>query len=173
MLRAQAGESVAMELIADSYRAQIRGHAVRMLRDNEDAEDSVQDTFVKAFRAIGTFEPGRPLLPWLMRICSNCSVDIIRGRRQGQECLDKHEHMLCDVNADVARGVESRMRVETVRGAISRLPEKYRKIIEMRHYRHMDVNEIATALDIPEGTIKSWLFRARALLKKDLQVALG
>jgi RNA polymerase sigma-70 factor (ECF subfamily) len=43
----------------------------------------------------------------------------------------------------------------------------------MRHYRHMDVNEIASALNIPEGTIKSWLFRARALLRKDLQVALG
>jgi RNA polymerase sigma-70 factor (ECF subfamily) len=144
-----------------------------MLRDPEDAEDAVQDTFVKAFRAIGTFESGRPLLPWLMRICSNCCVDIIRGRRNGQECIDKHEHAIFDVDADVEVGVESRLRVEKVREAVSRLPERYRRIIEMRHYSHMDVNEIAQALNTPEGTIKSWLFRARALLKKDLQVALG
>ena len=144
-----------------------------MLRDSEDAEDAVQDTFVKAFRAIGTFESGRPLLPWLMRICSNCCVDIIRGRRNGQESIDKHEHAIFDVDADVEVGVESRLRVEKVREAVSRLPERYRRIIEMRHYSHMDVNEIAQALNTPEGTIKSWLFRARALLKKDLQVALG
>jgi RNA polymerase sigma-70 factor (ECF subfamily) len=162
-----------MELVADRYRNQIRGHALRMLRDQEDAEDAVQDTFVKAYRAIGTFEPGRPMLPWLMRICSNCCVDIIRGRRNGQECLDKHEHAICDTRADVEGGVESRLRIEKVREAVSRLPERYRRIIEMRHYSHMDVNEIASALNIPEGTIKSWLFRARALLKKDLQVALG
>jgi MFS family permease len=57
--------------------------------------------------------------------------------------------------------------------AIGRLPEKYRSIIVMRHFKHMDVNEIAIELNKPEGTIKSWLFRARAILKKDLQVALG
>lgn len=146
---------------------------MRMLRDPEDAEDATQETFVKAYRAIRTFEPGRPLLPWLMRICSNCCVDIIRGRRPGHECLDKHEHAICDATADVEGGVESRLNIERVREAVSRLPERYRRIIEMRHYRHMDVNEIARALNIPEGTIKSWLFRARALLKKDLQVAMG
>ena len=162
-----------MELVADRYRSQIRGHALRMLRDQEDAEDAVQDTFVKAFRAIRTFEPGRPLLPWLMRICSNCCVDIMRGRRPGQECLEKHEHAIYDVRSDVESGVESRIRIERVREAVSRLPERYRRIIEMRHYGHMDVNEIASALHVPEGTIKSWLFRARAILKKDLQVALG
>jgi len=57
--------------------------------------------------------------------------------------------------------------------AIERLPDKYKRIIFMRHFKHMDVNEIATALDKPEGTIKSWLFRARALLKKDLHLALN
>ena len=162
-----------MELVADRFRSQIRGHALRMLRDPEDAEDAAQETFVKAFRAIRTFQQGRPLLPWLMRICSNCCVDIIRGRKTGHECLDKHEHAICDATADVAIGVESRLNIESVREAVSRLPERYRRIIEMRHYRHMDINEIARALNIPEGTIKSWLFRARALLKKDLQVAMG
>jgi len=57
--------------------------------------------------------------------------------------------------------------------AIGRLPERYQRIIMMRHFRHMDVNEIAIELDKPEGTIKSWLFRARALLKKDLAPAMG
>lgn len=162
-----------MELVADRYRSQIRGHALRMLRDIEDAEDAVQDTFVKAFRAIKTFEQGRPLLPWLMRICSNCCVDIMRGKRQRTECLDNHEHSICDDRADVEQGVESNLNRDSIKEAVSRLPERYRRIIEMRHYGHMDVNEIASQLNVPEGTIKSWLFRARALLRKDLQVAFG
>ncbi len=65
------------------------------------------------------------------------------------------------------------MRERLIVEAVSRLPERYRNIITMRHFDHMDVNEIAIALDKPEGTIKSWLYRARALLKKDLSVALG
>lgn len=160
-----------MELIADRYRSQIRGHALRMLRDQEDAEDAVQETFVKAFRGIKTFEQGRPLLPWLMRICSNCSVDIMRSRKPLEDAIECHEHALYDASADVEEGVDAKFRCERVREAVSRLPERYRKIIEMRHFGHMDVIEIARALNAPEGTIKSWLFRARAILKKDLQVA--
>jgi len=57
--------------------------------------------------------------------------------------------------------------------AVERLPENYRRIVFMRHFRHIDVNEIAQELKKPEGTIKSWLFRARAMLRKDLQVAFG
>ncbi len=171
--RAQAGESVAMEILVDQYRPQLKSHAMRMLRQPDDADDAVQDTFVKAFRAIGSFQSGRPLQPWLMRICSNCCVDMIRNRKGGVEALEKHEHALCDNKASVADGVISAMRVEKVNDAIGRLPDKYKRIVMMRHYDHMDVNEIAQALDIPEGTIKSWLFRARALLRKDLQVAMS
>lgn len=168
---AKSGDLVAMELIADRYRNQIRGHALRMLRDQEDAEDAVQDTFVKAFRGIRTFEQGRPLLPWLMRICSNCCVDILRSRRPLEDTIDSHEHTLSDARADVEEGVDANFRGQRVREAVSRLPERYRRIIEMRHFGHMDVIEIARALNAPEGTIKSWLFRARAILKKELQVA--
>lgn len=169
--RAQRGDRSAMEALAESHRRAVRAHALRMLRDPEDANDATQESFVKAFRAIGSFDPERPFLPWLMRICSNCCVDLIRDRRRSLESIDKHEHALFDESADVEFGVESRQDSETVQQAITRLPDRYREIIVMRHYRHMEVMEIAEALKKPEGTVKSWLFRARALLKKDLQVA--
>ncbi|MCW5936086.1 MAG: sigma-70 family RNA polymerase sigma factor [Fimbriimonadaceae bacterium] len=169
--RAQAGESVALEMLLDQYRPAVRAQAMRMLRDADDASDAVQETFVKAVRALGTFDPERPLLPWLMRICSNCCVDLMRDRRKVGESLEPHEHSLTDDGVDIQRGAERDHERAIVEGAVTRLPERYRDIIVMRHYRHMDVNEIATALDKPEGTIKSWLFRARALLRKDLDVA--
>lgn len=171
--RAQLGERAAMELLVESYRPSIRAHALRMLRDIEDANDATQDTFVKAFRALKTFDPSRPFLPWLMRICSNCCVDMIRDRKRDPEAIEKHEHALFDQTADVETGVETRQESEVVQDAITRLPDRYREIIVMRHYRHMDVNEIAFALNKPEGTVKSWLFRARALLKKDLTMLIG
>ncbi|MDI9639665.1 RNA polymerase sigma factor [Kamptonema cortianum] len=171
--RAQRGERVAFALLVDLHRPAVVGQAMRMLRDPEDAQDAVQETFLKACKAIQSFQKGRPMLPWLLRICSNCCVDIIRARRAPVESLESHEHALYDQNADVASDLESSWGSQSLRDAIVRLPMRYREIVVMRHYRHMDVNEIAVALGKPEGTIKSWLFRARALLKKDLTTAMA
>lgn len=170
--RAVLGEAVAYELLVELHRPALNALAVRMLRNSEDAKDAVQDAFIKAFKAIGEFDAERPFRPWLCRICANCCVDLARGRRHDGGSLDQHEYMLADPKAldDTA---SEKYDQGVVVAAIERLPEKYRKIIFMRHFRHMDVVEIARALDAPEGTVKSWLFRARSLLKKDLSVALS
>lgn len=171
--RAQAGEAVAFELLADMHRTALFNLAMRMLRNGDDANDAVQDTFVKAMRAIKDFDPSRPLRPWLSRICTNCCVDAVRNRRRDGGSLDSREYALSDDSQDLDRQVSGNCEFELVRDAVNKLPRRYREIVMMRHFRHMDVLEIAEALQKPEGTIKSWLFRARALLKKDLQVALG
>lgn len=147
--------------------------AARMLRNADDANDAVQDTLLKAYRAIRDFDPTRPIRPWLCRICANCCVDIVRGRRHQGESLEAHEYMLQDPGEPLEDRAEKAMQQRAIVDAIKRLPTRYRKIIFMRHFRHMEVNEIADALNAPEGTVKSWLFRARAMLKKDLQVAVG
>ena len=170
--RAAAGDEVAFELLSDQYRPTLMSLAMRMLRNPDDANDVVQDTLVKAFRAIKDFDCDRPLKPWLCRICTNCCVDSVRSRKRDGDSLDQHEYMLAD-DQEVDDSAAGSIRQSQVLAAIDRLPEKYRKIIFMRHFRHMDVNEIAEALDKPEGTIKSWLFRARAMLKKDLQLVLN
>jgi RNA polymerase sigma-70 factor (ECF subfamily) len=173
IVRAAAGDDVAFELLSDMYRPVLMSLALRMLRNADDAHDAVQDTLVKSYRAIKDFDPERPLKPWLCRICQNCCVDAVRLRKRDGEPLEQHEYMLMDASADVNESATEAIQDGQVMDAIGRLPEKYRSIIVMRHFRHMDVNEIAIALDRPEGTIKSWLFRARALLKKDLQLAMG
>jgi RNA polymerase sigma-70 factor, ECF subfamily len=171
--RAARGERVAFELLIDTHRPALFSLALRMLRNYEDAKDAVQDTLVKAFRAIGDFDPERPIKPWLCRICANCCVDMVRGRKREGESLDQHEYMLQDPDEGLYEKTAGAFHRAAVIEAVGRLPEKYRKIIFMRHFRHMDVLEIANELNKPEGTIKSWLFRARAMLKKDLQVAIS
>lgn len=172
IVRAADGDEVAFELLCDTYRPVLMSLAMRMLRNADDANDAVQESLLKAFRAIGDFDPERPLKPWLCRICANCCVDAVRSRRRDGESLDLHAYMLQD-DEEVAEQAAGSINHSQVVEAIGRLPEKYQRIILMRHFKHMDVNEIAKELDKPEGTIKSWLFRARALLKKDLQVAMG
>lgn len=171
--RAKEGESIAFDLLIDLHRGPVLSHAMRMLRDADDAQDAVQDTFVKACRALHSFEAGRPMLPWLLRICSNCCVDIIRARRTLNDSLESHEHALCDKSVNIEEGVASTIGLEEVSDAIDRLPARYREILVLRHFEHMDVLAIAEKLHKPEGTIKSWLFRARKLLSKDLEFALG
>ncbi len=166
VIRAQQGDQDAFEMLADQYRKNLRHVALRVLRNSDDANDAVQETLVKAFRAIGSFNPGRPVLPWLTRICSNCCVDVLRQKKQS-DTIEKYEYALTstdDLEADAVAEVDSAL----IMRAINRLPRHYRDIVLMRHFRDMEVNEIATALSKPEGTVKSWLFRARAMLRKDL-----
>lgn len=173
VVRAQAGEGVAFELLIDTYREAMTSLARRMLHDGEDASDAVQNAVLKALRGLGAFQAGRPVLPWLLRITTNCCLDALRQRRVQCESLERHEFALSAEVAPAGSELEASMEAQQVAAAIDRLPNRYRDIILMRHFRQMEVGEIASALDKPEGTIKSWLFRARALLRKDLQVALG
>ena len=171
--RASQGESVAFELISDLYRPILLNLAMRILRNADDANDAVQESLVKAYRAIGEFDPSRPLKPWLCRICSNVCIDMVRSRKHEGDSLDQHEYMLCDESQNLDERAGDNIARSQMLEAISRLPMKYRRIIFLRHFRHMDVTEIAQELKTPEGTIKSWLFRARTLLKRDLTMAPG
>lgn len=173
IVRAQAGERVAFELLVDQHRPTLRAVALRLLRDVEDADDAVQDALLKAFRAIGTFQIGRPILPWLVRITTHCCVDVVRQRRLVTEPLERYEFFLPDRAEGVGTLAEAEITREAIRRAIEALPHEYRRIVHMRIYRHMDVGEIARELDKPEGTIKCWLFRARALLRRELGYATG
>lgn len=168
VVRAQQGESVAFELLTDLYREPLRALAYRNLRNADDAQDVVQDTFVKAFRAIHQFRTGRPVFPWLARICANCCIDVMRQRRHKEEELEKHEFSLCGLD-NVERSAEASEDRGMVRASIMKLPKHYREIVMMRHYDEMEVSEIAQRINKPEGTVKSWLFRARAIMRQDLE----
>lgn len=170
---AQAGSRSAMQDLLEAHRPTMTRLARRMLRDGEDVSDAVQEAMLKAARAIQSFDSTRPFAPWLMRITSNCCVDLIRSASQRPDSLDAYDIPVADLGADVQCSTETAMLAEALEEAIRQLPERYRSIVEMRHYRHMEVLEIAEELGKPEGTIKSWLFRARALLKVSLQPAMS
>jgi RNA polymerase sigma-70 factor (ECF subfamily) len=169
--RAQMGDAMAFEHLVDLFRPTLRNHAMNLLRRADDAEDAVQETFVKAYRAIAGFDSSRNLLPWLMRICSNCCIDIVRDRKRNTtQPIEALEHWIEDPEANVGESVEARSSARAIAEAVARLPRKYREVVEMRHVQHRSVLEISEVTGAPEGTVKSWLHRARALLARDLQI---
>jgi RNA polymerase sigma-70 factor (ECF subfamily) len=165
--KAAAGSRDAFDSLVDLHYQAIYAHAYRILRNSDDASDATQTAFVKALRSIAEFDVTRPMRPWLYRICGNVCIDLARGRHRSNEPIDKHAYML-ESNDDLVGSAEQSDLREKILKAIMNLPEQYRRILILRHYEQMAVEEIAEALDAPEGTIKSWLFRARAMLKKEL-----
>lgn len=165
--KAAAGSREAFDGLVDLHYEAVYAHAARILRNSDDASDAAQTTFVKALRSIREFDVERPMRPWLYRICGNVCIDIARSRHRSNEPLESHAYMLESADDLEAEAEQSDLK-EKILAAILNLPEKYRRILILRHYEQMAVEEIADVFDAPEGTIKSWLFRARAMLRKEL-----
>lgn len=153
------------EIVRD-YRALVYSYSLRLLRNSEDAHDVTQEALVKALQGLGTFDPRRPFVPWLLKITRNCCIDASRARKRLPEPTDQLESQPADPAACVHVSVEEAMRGEALAQAISQLPPRYREIMTLRHVQNLEINEIADQLRRPEGTVKSWLFRARALLRE-------
>src|SRR5450631_3144330 len=99
--KAISGNEAACEEIFDAYRPTLMSLAQRLLRNREDAADAVQETLLKALRALPEFDPERPLEPWLCRICTNCCVDLARNRSRRPTALENHEATLADQGTSV------------------------------------------------------------------------
>jgi len=168
--KAVAGDEVACEELVNAYRETLTALALRLLRNREDAADAVQETLLKALRALPEFDLDRPLGPWLCRICTNCCVDVARNRRRKPAALDGSEPYVAVRGVSVEETVDEAVLHGEIIAALERMPLRYRRILFMRHFQHMGVNQIAAELHKPEGTVKSWLFRARALLRKEMAV---
>lgn len=133
------------------------------LKDLALAEDAVQDTFLKAYRALDGFREESSEKTWLMRIAVNTCKDYLRGawfrrvdRRVSLDELPEEGH-------------NPQMPDPTVAQAIMSLPARYREVILLRYYQEMEITDIADVLHIPGGTVKSRLSRAREKLAKQLE----
>ena len=179
--RALAGDQKAYEEILNRYRPGIFNLVLRMVRNREEAEDIVQETFIKAFNALSTFSEEYALSTWLYKIALNNCIDHFRKKKLQTLSLDKP---LEGKDSDLKRELPDRgltpegavlrsERHQLVREAIEKLPEHYRRVIVMRHQEERSYEEIAQILGVPLGTVKARIFRARELLKKMLKPALN
>jgi len=165
---------------AMQYTRQLYSAAMRMTRNPSDAEDLVQETFLKAYRAYHTFEEGTNLKAWLYRILTNTYINKYRkeSRRPSEvdlgavEDLYLYRNIGSDESVEAARTTEERVLdglVESdIKKAVEDLPENFRLPVLLADLEGFSYKEIAEILDIPIGTVMSRLHRGRKAMQKSL-----
>jgi RNA polymerase sigma-70 factor (ECF subfamily) len=147
-------------------------YAVYLTGDRDDANDLLQETFLKAFRFFDKFEAGTNGKAWLYRIMRNTYINEFRRVKRRPELVEydeqtSHYQMIDDGSIgaeDILRKIDGEMFDDDIAGAISSLPEKFKSVVILRDVEDLPYEEIAAALEIPIGTVRSRLHRARVLL---------
>ncbi len=181
--RLQAGDSVAFEILMRRYGPRMLATAKRLLRNEDDARDAVQEAFVSVFRSIRGFAGDAAIATWLHRIVVNAALMQMRSRRRRQEesieellpCLDEYGEwagQACRA-ADFADLQDERERINLVRACVDKLPAKYRTVLILRDIEDLDTAEVAGMLHTTPTAIKVRLHRARQALKTLIERAMA
>jgi RNA polymerase sigma-70 factor, ECF subfamily len=158
------GEPAAFEVLVGRYQQIMFNVALRMLGNYEDARDAAQNTFVKAYEKLGTYDPERRFFSWIYRILMNECLNL--RRRPATEQLADTGAAVAD-SSEVAV-VEAAERKRDVRQAILSLSPAYREVIVLRHFAALSYEQMSEAIGVPTKTVKSRLHTARQQLAGEL-----
>lgn len=159
------------------YRDAVYFMVLKMVNNKTDAEDLTYEAFGKAFRNIKQYSPKFAFSTWLFKIASNNCIDFLRRKKANMISLDGNDFdenektKLMTIPAEVLTPEQScikQQRADIMRSKVSCLKERYRKLIELRYFSEFSYEEIADEMDLPLGTVKAQLFRARELLYKNI-----
>ena len=171
------GDQKAYRILFENHKQAIYHIIVKIVRNNEEAQDLVQETFIKAFSSLKSYNPTYRFTTWLYKIAANSSIDHIRKRKLQTFSLDQPVDTkdgqlsveVPDMSYHPERDLSAKRQNLSISEAIDSLPEKYRQVIVKRHQEDKSYEEIAEFLGVPVGTVKARIFRARELLKKKLK----
>jgi len=170
--RAKDGDHRAFEVLVKRYQKRIYRLVYRFCPDHDTADELAQETFVKAYTALGTFREEYRFISWLSTIASNLSINYIkRHRRQVSTQNYPIEEIVVDTNPtrDPGKKLADKEMGEAIERAVEKLPEEFKSVFILRVYEDLPYQEIADRLKIEIGTVMSRLFRARSRLKKELE----
>lgn len=159
LLRARLGDREAFRAVAEGVQKLAYNIAWRMTWNAADAEDAAQEVLLRLFRNFPQYDPALPFLPWFRRLATNCTINWKQKRRPTSE-----------IAGDVAvAGSEPSDPSARLHAAIRRLPPEYQACVTLKYLEDLGINDIAQALQVPPGTVKTWLFRAREMLVQKLK----
>jgi RNA polymerase sigma-70 factor (ECF subfamily) len=178
--RARKGDEAAYRELLERFRRPVFSLIYRMIGDREQAEDLAQESFVKAFNNLDSYNPNYRFSSWLFKIANNHAIDHLRRARLPTVSIHGSPHAV-----DPEREEETRIVLETqdespeqeflalelgseIEQAISKLRPEYRTAVILRHVENRPYEEIAEIMDVPIGTVKTFLHRARAELRAQL-----
>lgn len=176
VLRVQQGDKSAFDLLVVKYQYKIVQLVNRYVKDPSEAQDVAQESFIKAYRAIGNFRGDSAFYTWLYRIAINTAKNYLvsRSRRRSDYEIDIDDAEQIQ-NAPELKGMDTPEQhlmneeiLETIKAAIEKLPEEMRIAITLREFEGMSYEEIADAMECPVGTVRSRIFRAREAIDNKL-----
>jgi RNA polymerase sigma factor (sigma-70 family) len=175
--QALRGNEKAYESLLSKYRNLVYTIMLKMVRNPQEAEDLTQEAFMKAFNSLASFNDEFAFSTWLMKIATNNCIDFLRKRKLRTFSInepiqykdDKIEFELPDFEPSPEKTLLMEERKKMLEDAINELPERYRYVIVLRHKEDKSYEEISEILNLPLGTVKAQIFRAREILNKKLK----
>ena len=163
MGEALTGSQAAYRELVRRYQGPVLNLVAQMVRDRSEAEDLTQEVFVKAFARLRTYDPTRRFASWVFKIAHNHSIDHLRRVRPDTLSLSEGEHpeLPAAAIASPQELVERTALADDLDAAVQRLRVEYREVILLRYHEDLTQDEIADVLGVPEGTVKTYLHRAR------------
>ena len=162
----QEGSPDAFRHLVEQHQNTLYGTAVLMTGNRAVAEEHVQEAFLSAWRAIRQFRRGRPFKPWIVRILVNRIVSSRRTNRLPTAPIEDAERVTGP--ADVLESAMSAERRDEVQAALGRLSPRHHQVVVLRYFAELSVSEVAAAIGVREGTVKSRLSRALRRLREEL-----
>ncbi|MRG85992.1 RNA polymerase sigma factor [Salinibacillus xinjiangensis] len=161
--KAQKGNDKAFLTLFQEYEQDIYRMALVYVKNQNDALDVVQETAYRSFKTIKNLKEPKHLKTWLMRIAINCSLDLLRKQKKIVQLKPEiEENLSVDINEDIELEV-------TVRDLIERLNEEEKSVVILRFYEELTFKEVSETLDMPLGTVKTFLYRALNKLRNKLK----
>lgn len=176
--RCLSGNSEAFEELVIRYQKPVYNLVYRFLGNADDAKDITQETFVKAYQSLSKHNPELAFHSWLFRIAQNLSIDHLRWKKRrrtvslDESCeetgQEMYYHDIADQTPDVRNQLSEAQKCARIQTIINSLPEQFKAVIILRHIEELPLQEIAQILNLPLGTVKTNLYRARNLMKEKL-----
>ncbi len=167
VVRVLQGDVQAYRRIVERHQGRIFYLGLRFLRSEQDAEDFAQDVFLRAYEKLPLFQGKVPFAAWLYRLAFNLAVNQYHVRRRELARRDV-EAQAVDPAAGPEAGLVRGEMIERVRAALRKIPEVHKVVIKMHFFDGLSYPEISRIMKIPVNTIKSHIFRAKALIRRRL-----
>lgn len=170
----EQGSQKAYAELMHRYRESVYFMMLKMVNNKDDAEDLTIEAFGRAFKRLVQYTPNYAFSTWLFKIASNNAIDFLRNKKKN-DALSLDSKMENEEGQEFSKNIKSpnpdpeeniikKQKVELLRDVVEKLKPRYRELVQMRYYEEMSYEEIADKLDLPVGTVKAQLFRARDFL---------
>lgn len=168
------GDQKAYAELLSRYRESVYFMMLRMCNNKDDAEDLTIEAFGRAFKRLEQYTPNFAFSTWLFKIASNNAIDFLRNKKKSNS-LSLDSKMENDEGQEFSKNIKSptldpeeniikKQKIDVLRDVVEKLKPRYKELVKMRYYEELSYEEIAAKLDLPVGTVKAQLFRARDFL---------